>query len=122
MNRRIFTNGTILTQDLRQPQVEAVGISDDRIVCAGTQEQVRAYLGSGTEEINLLGQTLLPAFNDAHVHIWKVGDLLTYLLDLRGVASMEEMLDKIADFARNNPDKPWIMARGFNEANFTDNG
>lgn len=120
MNRRIFTNGTILTQDLRQPQVEAVGISDDRIVCAGTQEQVRAYLGSGAEEINLMGQTLLPAFNDAHVHIWKVGDLLTYLLDLRGVSSMEEMLDKIADFARENPDKPWIMARGFNEANFPD--
>lgn len=120
MTKRIFTNGTILTQNPLQPQVEAVGISDDRIVCTGTPEQVRAHLGSGAEEINLRGQILLPAFNDAHIHIWKVGDLQTYLLDLRGVRSMEEMLDKIADFARNNPDKPWIMARGFNEANFPD--
>lgn len=60
----------------------------------------------------------LPAFNDAHIHIWKVGDLLTYMLDLRGVTSLTEMLDKIADFARKNDSNKWILARGFNEANF----
>jgi predicted amidohydrolase YtcJ len=60
----------------------------------------------------------LPAFNDAHIHIWKVGDLLTYMLDLRGVSSLEEMLDKIADFAQQNPTNEWVLARGFNEANF----
>lgn len=63
----------------------------------------------------------LPAFNDAHIHIWKVGDLLTYMLDLRGVTSLEEMLDKIADFARKNESNEWILARGFNEANFETN-
>ncbi len=62
----------------------------------------------------------LPAFNDAHIHIWKVGDLLTYMLDLRGVKSIAEMQDKIADFARKNPENEWILARGFNEANFPD--
>ncbi len=62
----------------------------------------------------------LPAFNDAHIHIWKVGDLLTYMLDLRGVKSIAEMQDKIADFAQKNPENEWILARGFNEANFPD--
>jgi predicted amidohydrolase YtcJ len=42
------------------------------------------------------------------------------MLDLRDVRSLEEMLDKIADFAGKNPENPWIMARGFNEANFPD--
>ncbi len=120
MKKRIFTNGIILTQDSRQPQVEALGIAGDRIVCTGNLHHVRAHMGSGTQETYLEGKTLLPAFNDAHIHIWKVGDLLTYMLDLRDVVSIEEMLDKISDFARKNPEKPWITARGFNEANFSD--
>ena len=64
--------------------------------------------------------TYLPTFNDAHIHLWKVGDLLTYMLDLRGVKSIAEMQEKIADFARRNPENEWILARGFNEANFPD--
>jgi predicted amidohydrolase YtcJ len=62
----------------------------------------------------------LPIFNDAHIHIWKVGDLLTYMLDLRGVTSIAEMQAKLTDFARNKPKKEWILARGFNEALFAD--
>lgn len=120
MLKRIFHNGTILTQNEEQPQAEAVAIVDDKIVCVGSLEQARETLGFDAEHIDLQGHTLLPAFNDAHIHIWKVGDLLTYLLDLRGVQSLEEMLDKIADFARKNPNNPWILARGFNEINFTD--
>ncbi len=120
MIHRIFKNGTILTQDSGQPQVEALGVVGDTIACIGTLEKVRADMSGGVEEIDLQGHTLLPAFNDAHIHIWKVGDLLTCLLDLRGVRSMEEMLDKIADFAQKNPKNTWIMARGFNEAHFPD--
>lgn len=121
MSNRIFKNGTILTQDQQQPQAEALGVAGDTILCVDTLENVRAAMGGIAEEIDLQGHTLLPAFNDAHIHIWKVGDLLTYLLDLRGVRSKEEMLDKIADFARNKPENTWIMARGFNEALFPGN-
>ena len=62
----------------------------------------------------------LPIFNDAHIHIWKVGDLLTYMLDLRGVTSIAEMQAKLADFAKKKPKNEWILARGFNEALFAD--
>lgn len=67
-----------------------------------------------------MSKIILPVFNDAHIHLWKVGDLLTYMLDLRGVQSIAELQDNIADFARRNPDNEWILARGFNEANFSD--
>jgi predicted amidohydrolase YtcJ len=120
MQKRIFHNGIILTQNEEQPQAEAVAVVDDKIVCVGTLKQARETVGLDAEYIDLQGHTLLPAFNDAHIHIWKVGDLLTYLLDLRGVQSLEEMLDKIADFAQKNPKNKWIMARGFNEINFSD--
>ena len=37
-----------------------------------------------TRRIDLDGRTLVPGFNDAHAHIWKIGHLLTTMLDLRG--------------------------------------
>ena len=93
MQKRIFYNGTILTQNQKQPQAEALAIVDDKIVYVGSLAQARETAGNDAQLIDLQGHTLLPAFNDAHIHIWKVGDLLTYLLDLRGVQSLEEMLD-----------------------------
>ncbi|MBK8564426.1 MAG: amidohydrolase, partial [Saprospiraceae bacterium] len=79
-----------------------------------------ADLGSlahaNTQRIDLQGKTLMPGFFDAHIHVWKVGDLLTFNLDLRGVGSIEEMQDKLRDFAAQHPELQWIRARGFNEA------
>ncbi len=77
-----------------------------------------AYL-SGTSSfvktIDLQGRTVLPAFCDAHIHIWKLGHLMTQMLDLRGVDSIRSLQDKLREFASKNPDIPWILARGFNE-------
>ena len=110
----------ILTQNHKQRQVEALAIAGDRIAGAGSLFEMREKAGAEAEYIDLHGHTLMPAFNDAHIHIWKVGDLLTYMLDLRGVKSMGEMLEKIADYAAKHPNNPWILARGFNEIYFRD--
>jgi predicted amidohydrolase YtcJ len=61
--------------------------------------------------------TVLPGFIDAHIHIWKVGNLKTFLLDLRGIGSIEEIKDKLSDFIKRNPGNGWIQARGINEIN-----
>ena len=39
------------------------------------------------QRVDLAGATLLPGFNDAHVHIWKLGLLLTVQVDARGDAA-----------------------------------
>lgn len=69
-----------------------------------------------TEIIDLKGRLILPGFNDTHIHIWKVGNLKTFMLDLSGVKSFEEIKNKILNFNfEQNP--KWIIARGFNELN-----
>ncbi len=78
--------------------------------------ELRALAHPNTQWIDLKGKTLMPGFFDAHIHVWKVGDLLTFNLDLRGVGSIEEMQDKLRDFAAQHPELQWIRARGFNEA------
>ncbi|MFN0276015.1 MAG: amidohydrolase [Chitinophagales bacterium] len=120
MQRRIYYNANILTQDKKNPKASAFAVEGGKIIAVGQDEKVLSVKNPETEVIDLQNKTVLPGFNDAHIHIWKVGSLMTYTLDLRGVGSIDEMLDKINEYQKNNPQLTWIQARGFNEANFPD--
>ncbi|WP_117236902.1 amidohydrolase [Thermus sediminis] len=61
------------------------------------------------------GEAILPGFHDAHVHIWKVGQLLTDLLDLRGVGSLEALGKLLQERDRLLPPGAWLLGRGWNE-------
>ncbi|MDJ0979876.1 MAG: amidohydrolase family protein [Erythrobacter sp.] len=60
------------------------------------------------------GRVMLPGMIDAHVHVMDLGfGQLT--LDLSGTTSLEEALGKIRQFAEDNPARPWILGRGWNQ-------
>src|SRR5215831_4737824 len=120
MIEKIFFNGNILTQDKIGEHASAIAISNKKIVAVGNDEEILSLKNESTQISNLKLQTVLPGFNDAHIHIWKVGNLLTYMLDLRGVKSIDEMLQLLLDYSVKNPQLEWIEARGFNEALFPD--
>ncbi len=117
---KIFCNGNIFTQDKKNPLANAFAITHGKIVAVGSNEEVLALRTPNTKLETLNNKTVLPGFYDAHIHIWKVGNLLTYMLDLRGVRSIDEMQQRIFDYAQKNPQLEWIQARGFNEALFPD--
>jgi predicted amidohydrolase YtcJ len=110
----VFYNGHILTQ-ATPARVDAVAVADGRIACVGNAAEVLAA-ANGARRIDLAGRALIPGFNDAHAHIWKIGHLLTTMVDVRRVASIDELVDRVAAFGSAHPDRPWILGRGFNEA------
>lgn len=60
------------------------------------------------------GKIMLPGLIDAHVHVMGIGfGALT--LDLSETTSLEDALAKIAQFAEDNPGRPWILGRGWNQ-------
>lgn len=60
------------------------------------------------------GQIVLPGMIDAHVHVMGIGfGALT--LDLSETTSLEDALAKIRQFADDNPGRPWILGRGWNQ-------
>ncbi|MEL7718568.1 amidohydrolase [Citromicrobium bathyomarinum] len=60
------------------------------------------------------GQIIVPGMIDAHLHVMGIGfGALT--LDLSETNSLEEALALIAQFARENPGRPWILGRGWNQ-------
>jgi len=111
----IFYNGTLLTQDPALPRAEAIAVKDGRIEAVGARRDVENLAGPGTERIDLEGRTLVPGFNDSHVHVWKVGQILTGILDLRAMKSLEELKAVVRRRDRELPEGAWLLGRGYNE-------
>src|SRR4051812_38176947 len=99
----ILANGNLLTQDPRNPHAQALAIRNGRIVCCGDTDDLVAGAPAGTRVIDLSGRAVVPGFNDAHVHVWKVGHLLTSMVDLRPARSLREIKDKIQAAASKVP-------------------
>ncbi|MEX2302395.1 MAG: amidohydrolase [Bryobacterales bacterium] len=65
---QVYHNGNIVTVDPQFRSVEAIAVRDDTILAAGTDEEILALAGSGTERIDLDGKTVLPGLMDSHSH------------------------------------------------------
>jgi predicted amidohydrolase YtcJ len=116
MNFQLIHNATINTMDDAFPKADSMVINDlGKIEAIGSAIELRNQFGSFQEEIDFYGKTIVPGLNDAHIHVWKIGHLRTYMLDVRGIKSIVEFKKKLKDFAAKNPNSEWIMARGINE-------
>jgi predicted amidohydrolase YtcJ len=111
----IFFNATLITQDPALPVAEALAVSEGRIQAVGARKDIESLAGPSTERIDLGGGTLLPGFNDSHVHVWKVGQLLSGILDLRSLRSLEELKALLKKRDRELPPGSWLLGRGYNE-------
>lgn len=97
------------------PPASTVAIRDGVIAAVG-DDRVAAAAAPGARTFDLGGRTVIPAFHDAHAHVWKMGHLLTTMLDLRGIDSVAALVAKVAAFRARRPDGAWLLGRGFNEA------
>lgn len=108
-NARVLTQGTLAT-------ATAVAIRDGRIVAAGDDAGLSRATNGHTRRIDLGGRTLIPGFNDAHAHVWKIGHLLTSMLDVRRATSIGGIVDDVRGACERLPPSAWVLGRGFNEA------
>src|SRR6187549_2426455 len=111
----VLYNGHVLTQ-AAPPVAAAVGVRAGRIAVVGSTEEVQREAGASTRRIDLAGRTLVPGFNDAHAHIWKIGHLLTTMLDLRGVEGLDDLGERVRRFDAKLLQGAWLLGRGYNEA------
>jgi len=113
----VFVNGNLLTQDPERPHAAALAVDDGgRIAAVGSRADVEPAVRPGTRVVDLGGRTLVPGFNDAHAHAWKLGQLLTGVLDVRGADSLASLQASMRAFAASRPAAEWLQARGYNEA------
>lgn len=85
----------------------------DRFAYVGSASEAMALRGASTEVLELRGQTVLPGFVDAHLHLTNLG-LQLQQADLCGARSFDEVVERTAAFARSAND-PWILGRGWDQ-------
>jgi predicted amidohydrolase YtcJ len=115
----VLYNGNVLTQS-RPSSAQAIAVRNGRIAHVGPNAEVRAAADATTRQIDLAGRTVVPGMNDAHAHIWKIGHLLTSMLDLRRVAGLDELASRVKAFSARLPPGAWLLGRGYNEAAMTE--
>src|ERR1700689_3221033 len=64
----VLLHGKIHTEDANRSVVQAMAVRGNTIVAVGTDEAVRAFVGSGTRSVDLQGRVVLPGIIDAHTH------------------------------------------------------
>ena len=116
---RVFTGGTIYVE--RDSFAQAMWVQDGVIRAVGTDEAVLAAAPSGCEQTALAGATVIPGFNDSHLHLLMLGQNLK-IVQLHNCTSMEEMIGRGKAFLEKNPLPAGTLLKGFgwNQDYFTD--
>ena len=97
-----------------RPDAEAIAIRGDRIVFVGTDRAAQAHRGPKTRVLDLRGATVLPGLVDSHTHVVGLGEAQSQV-DLVGVATEAEAVQRVAAFAMGVPKGQWILGRGWDE-------
>jgi predicted amidohydrolase YtcJ len=104
----VYVNAKVWTADEEKPLVQAFATRGERIIGAGTNEEIRALAGPETAVVDLKGKLVVPGFNDAHWHFASLKDV-----ELDDAATLAEVQKRMASAAKDHPNEPWITGRGW---------
>lgn len=109
----IVHNGTIYTVSEGFDIVKAFAVKDGRFVAVGNNSDIFSkYVAK--ETIDAGGQAIYPGLIDAHAHFYRYG-LGLKVVDLLGAESEEELIERVVEHHKNNPEAPWILGKGWDQ-------
>ena len=96
--------------DEARPRARALAIRYNRILAVGDDDDILKLAGASTRLVNAGGATVLPGFNEAHMHIFGGSVGLTEL-PLFGVSGMEALARAVRGYAASKPDLALLVAQ-----------
>ena len=105
---RIFHNGKVVTVDSEFRICSAIAVSGDRILATGSDKEIFALGGAGTETIDLKCRTVIPGLIDTHAHLDREG-LKSVYPSLAGATSIDDILTRIAELVKKTEPGEWIV-------------
>jgi len=106
----VLYNGKVVTVDDAFSVRNAIAVRDGHIVAVGGNDLQNRF--NATRAIDLHGRTVLPGFNDTHVHL--TGQSRRYI-DLINTKSLAQLKDQVREKARELGPKEWITGAGWDE-------
>ena len=110
----VLLGGRVITVDPGIGEVEAIAVYEDRILAAGSNDEIRGLVGERTQIIELDGRLLIPGFIEGHGHFMGLGEA-RLTLDLSGTTSWDQVVDMVRDAAAEAPEGAWITGRGWHQ-------
>jgi predicted amidohydrolase YtcJ len=108
----IVYNAKLYAADPLGSMAEAVAVRGNTILHVGSNREILRYRRPQTTVIDAKGAAVVPGFNDAHAHFMEAA-LSKNEIDLRDAKSLEEILQRVQDWADAHPDAAWIAGRGW---------
>ncbi len=116
----VIRNANVITIDRRQPRADALAILHGRIAAVGGPDAVADWVGPDTRVLDLAGQTVLPGFIDAHIHVLNSGIRHVMAADCAQpsiAAIQEELRQRVA----TTPAGQWVQGFKFDDTKTTEN-
>lgn len=114
----VIISANIITVDSNKPTATCLAVIKDRIVEAGSKEDVQAFIGSKTKIFNAGGKTIVPGFIESHGHFYGLGQSLQNL-DLSTAKSWDEIAQMVKKAAKKAKPGQWIIGRGWHQEKWT---
>lgn len=109
MRKSLWYNGNIITLAAGGSRAEAMLVENGRIVKTGSDRELLDAAGEGAERFDFGGRTVVPGFNDNHVHAVILGDHEDHP-DLTGL-SAEEIVAVLREHYHDLP--PGDVVQGY---------
>lgn len=109
-----ITGANVITMDGRMTRAEAVGVVGGRIFMVGSNSEIGAFIGPNTRAVDAQGRTLVPGFQDSHMHPLLVGQW-GRSVQLEGAKNIPEMLQRVKERAEATPKGQMILGYGWNQ-------
>lgn len=108
----LVSGGRVRTMDPAMPEASVLVVKDGRVLAAGGSELLGRY--EARERLALRGRSVVPGLIDAHAHFLGLGRAKDEL-DLRGLASYDDVVAKVREAAERTPKGEFILGRGWNQ-------
>ena len=110
----VVMNGKVVTVEPGQADARAVAVAGDRIVAVGNEDEIKRYVGTGTQVIDAAGQLVIPGFVEGHGHFTGVGEA-QLVLKLATAQTWDDILAMVETAAKSAKPGQWIYGRGWHQ-------
>ena len=120
----VVFNAKVYTVDSRGPKAEAFAVKAGHFAAVGTTEDMKTFIGKGTQTLDAKRMTVVPGFIDCHNHapgnvlLYEVLVGNPYVVEFVTIASI---VDKLRAKARETPAGTWVEGYFFDDTKVKDN-
>ena len=120
----VVFNAKVYTVDTQAPKAEAFAVKGGRFAAVGSNADISALIGKGTQTFDARQMTIVPGFIDCHNHA--PGNTLLYEVIVGNpyvveFVTISSIVDKLRAKARETPPGTWVEGYFFDDTKVKDN-